>query len=224
MSALRVWLEEFGADLPSSTRSSGYHLEQAVRYQQELGQPDNLVLADKARQRLFSAGRRAHMRGDFSAARNLLGRADDLPGQPNVGLQKTLLIATLFGGDGRRALAIAEAHVKRAQDRDDWALELCSLMDLEFIRTFIKPTGALERLRSVTATAAELFEATNNLSGMYIVYQSRLQMANMQCDVAAVMTNLEAVVDTAHRIGIDNQFIAPLANWRILSASPIASP
>jgi class 3 adenylate cyclase/tetratricopeptide (TPR) repeat protein len=215
-----AWLEEFGADLPELDEILGYHFEQGLRYRQELGQTPNPKVADKARERLMVAGLRAFRRGDHRAASNLLGRADNLPGMPEVAIQKMHLMSTLFGGDGRRALELAQEHVSRAEKFGDQTLELCSRMDLEFIRTFVEPFGALERLRKVTAEAAAIFEPTDNLSGMYIVYQSRMEIANMMCDVATVMTNLEAVIDAGRRLGIDNQFIPPLANWRVLSSEP----
>jgi tetratricopeptide (TPR) repeat protein len=55
----------------------GYHLEQAYRYRMELGVVDDHArdLAARAAEKLTSAGRRAFVRGDASAAASLLGRA-----------------------------------------------------------------------------------------------------------------------------------------------------
>src|SRR5205807_1820085 len=53
----------------------GYHVEQAWRYQKELGLSGGEPLAHRARSRLVTAGRRALMRQDYAAAVNLLERA-----------------------------------------------------------------------------------------------------------------------------------------------------
>jgi tetratricopeptide (TPR) repeat protein len=58
----------------------GYHLEQAHRYQGELGVsgPEHDRLGVRAATRLTGAGRRAFARGDMAAAAGLLGRAASL--------------------------------------------------------------------------------------------------------------------------------------------------
>src|ERR687895_588823 len=58
-----VWLDQKGTELVELDEILGYHLEQAVRYKQELGRPD-LDLAERASERLAAAGRRALWRGD----------------------------------------------------------------------------------------------------------------------------------------------------------------
>ena len=62
-----------------------YHLEQAVRYQAELGRPEP-ALAAAAATRLAAAGRRANTRGDRRAAESLLGRAVALDNSQDVHL------------------------------------------------------------------------------------------------------------------------------------------
>jgi class 3 adenylate cyclase len=69
------WLEERGTPLVELDELLGYHLEQSVRYRQELGQQADEKLAAEARGHLTSAGRRALRRLDFGAAASLLERA-----------------------------------------------------------------------------------------------------------------------------------------------------
>jgi class 3 adenylate cyclase/tetratricopeptide (TPR) repeat protein len=69
------WLEEQAAALPEFEEIVGWHLEQAVRYGLELGREPDPAVADRAAERLHTAGRRAGDRSDNAAARNLLGRA-----------------------------------------------------------------------------------------------------------------------------------------------------
>ena len=64
-------------DLLEGDEIVGYHLEQALRYREELdpGDPELDRLSRRASQHLGSAGRAALDRGDFNAARSLVRRA-----------------------------------------------------------------------------------------------------------------------------------------------------
>jgi class 3 adenylate cyclase/tetratricopeptide (TPR) repeat protein len=214
------WLEEFGTDLPEIDEILGYHLEQAVGYRQELGRSIDLDLATRARDRLAAAGRRAMYRGDTHAAANLLGRADALPVPPDFALQSDLVVMTFWSSPGRAAIAIAERHLEKARAAGDRAWELCALMAVERIETFLEPTARSSALAALADEAAALFEATNNLRGMYVVYETRAQVGNMRSDVAAVMANLEGVVEISRRLNLGNDMIPPLSNWKIASAEP----
>ena len=72
-----AWLDDHGNALVERDEIVGYHLEQAVRYQAELGQTDP-VLAERAAERLAAAGRGAADRLDRWAAHALLTRAVEL--------------------------------------------------------------------------------------------------------------------------------------------------
>jgi class 3 adenylate cyclase/tetratricopeptide (TPR) repeat protein len=78
------WLERVGTELAELDEIAGWHLEQALRYQRELGGEGDEGLARRAAERLYAAGRRASHRGDAAAAENLLERALTLApvGQP----------------------------------------------------------------------------------------------------------------------------------------------
>jgi len=71
-----TWLDEH-AELVEQDEIIGYHLEQTARYGEELGEP-NAVLAERAAERLGSAGQTALNRGDFRAGRMFLRRAIDV--------------------------------------------------------------------------------------------------------------------------------------------------
>jgi class 3 adenylate cyclase/tetratricopeptide (TPR) repeat protein len=71
-----LWVEEH-VQLVEQDEIVGYHLEQAVKYQRELGR-DEPQLARHASERLSASGRAALMRGDNRAAASLLERAVDL--------------------------------------------------------------------------------------------------------------------------------------------------
>jgi tetratricopeptide (TPR) repeat protein len=69
------WLEDSDVELAELDELAGWHLEQAVRYRNELGGEPDAGLARRAAEHLHAAGRRASRRGDFVAARLLLDRA-----------------------------------------------------------------------------------------------------------------------------------------------------
>jgi class 3 adenylate cyclase len=69
------WLEQLAVELVDGDEIAGWHLEQALRYQHELGQALDPALARHACELLAAAGWRAARRGDAGAARNLLERA-----------------------------------------------------------------------------------------------------------------------------------------------------
>jgi len=75
------WLERMSGDrLGEYEEIVGYHLEQAVRYREELGPLDGAArgIARRAAEHLSAAGMRANARGDAVATRSLLGRASVL--------------------------------------------------------------------------------------------------------------------------------------------------
>jgi class 3 adenylate cyclase len=69
------WLENVATELLEIDEIAGWHLEQVVRYQQELGREVDPALARSAAEHLHAAGRRATGRSDVRAANNLLARA-----------------------------------------------------------------------------------------------------------------------------------------------------
>jgi class 3 adenylate cyclase/DNA-binding winged helix-turn-helix (wHTH) protein len=87
-----LWLEQAGDDIVELDEIAGWHLEQTLRYQRELGQSPDEALARDASNHLHTAGRRARERRDVAAAKHLLERA----------------LALAREGDTRRALIAAD--------------------------------------------------------------------------------------------------------------------
>jgi len=127
------WLEDRGRDLVELDELVGYHLEQAARYKAELGHSDP-KLAERAGERLASAGRRALWRGDRRAARPLLERALELtrPLRFDVHLEVDL------------AVVLEETNPQRAADLADAAAERAGAIG-------DRPTGALARVVAAQA-------------------------------------------------------------------------
>ncbi|MGZ4463208.1 MAG: AAA family ATPase [Gaiellaceae bacterium] len=100
------WLDEHGEALVERDEIVGYHLEQAARYQAELGQPDP-VLIERAAERLAAGGRRANDRGDYRAGLALLTRAAELLRPVRLDVALELEVAWGMDADDARAGAAA---------------------------------------------------------------------------------------------------------------------
>ena len=131
-----AWLDAHEHGLVERDEIAGYHLEQAARYEAELGQP-NPDLAERAAQRLASAGRRARDRLDDRAARALLFRAVEL--LLPVRLDLALELESVFlmvDVDGGAAAEAADAVAERAEAAsDDSGAMLARAMAL-FVRIY----------------------------------------------------------------------------------------
>jgi class 3 adenylate cyclase/tetratricopeptide (TPR) repeat protein len=114
-----AWLDDHGDALVERDEIVGYHLEQAVRYQAELGQADS-ALAERAAERLAAAGRRAKDRLDGQAALALLTRAAELlrPHRLELALELDVAWATVEV-DGRAAVQAADTVAERAEAAGD---------------------------------------------------------------------------------------------------------
>jgi class 3 adenylate cyclase/tetratricopeptide (TPR) repeat protein len=108
------WLDEHGDSLVERDEIVGYHLEQAARYQAELGQ-SNPDLVERAAERLGVGGRRANSRGDYRAGHALLSRAAELLRPVRVDLALELEVAWGMGAFDSHAGAVA------ADDLAGWA-------------------------------------------------------------------------------------------------------
>jgi class 3 adenylate cyclase len=114
------WLDEHGHALVERDEIVGYHLEQAARYQAELGQADP-ALAERAALRLATAGRRALDRQDVRTASALLTRAAELVRPHRLDVTLELEAAWLqsdvdLPASAQAAEAVAE-HAGAAGDR-----------------------------------------------------------------------------------------------------------
>jgi class 3 adenylate cyclase len=93
------WLEEHGADIVELDEIVGYHLEQAVRYAEELGRTEDGYRV-RAATRLAAAARRADGRGDAIAGHNLARRAVAFFADDDPQRFETLLLLAKAAHDG----------------------------------------------------------------------------------------------------------------------------
>ena len=144
------WLAEHGQALVEGDEIVGYHLEQAVRYNAELGTPD-LHLADRAAARLGAAGRRALDRED-RAGGALLARAAELVRPHRLDL--VLELESAYASVDRNTRAErAEAAAERAEaEGDDSGATLGRALGL-FLRSAAGEPDAIEEVIALCRAA-----------------------------------------------------------------------
>ena len=175
------WLETHGADLAEIDEILGYHLEQAARYHAELGVVESGDLADRARERLTVAGRRALMRSDMHAGATLLSRAAALvpPGEIDLALELDRL-DTLFNlARGADALKEARSLVARARSAGNRVAALCGEIKQAEYDMSLNPEGAAERTQRLVERALPELEAAGDHLGLYTAYHALGEAMNM---------------------------------------------
>jgi predicted ATPase/class 3 adenylate cyclase len=135
-----AWLADMvGSRVAEHEEILGYHLEQSFRYRSELGPVDDngRRLGAEASRRLGSAGHRALVRGDLTAAANLLQRAAMLLGEKDPARALLLLDAgeaTVDIGELERAEAMLTEAVDRALSADETGIARAAALALLQLR------------------------------------------------------------------------------------------
>jgi class 3 adenylate cyclase/tetratricopeptide (TPR) repeat protein len=195
-----AWLERRGKELVELEEILGYHLEQAARYLDELGQ-DNRNLALAAGERLGAPGRRAFWRGDWRTAAALLERSLTLTRPYQLDLRFEVELAdALHWTDLARAVAVADVAAQRASEAQDDA-------DAALART----VAAMARMRSGQCSADEverlarealpLLEAAQDDDGLAHVWNALGWVANMHLRFEDWARAIETAFRHARRAG-----------------------
>jgi class 3 adenylate cyclase/tetratricopeptide (TPR) repeat protein len=185
-----AWLDEHGQALVERDEIVGYHLEQAVRYQTELGRP-HPALAERAAARLASAGRRANDRLDTGAALALLTRAVELLRPLRLDLALELEVAwASFAVDVRGAAQTADAVAERAQAADDDSGAMLARASAHLFRTYSGDRRAIPELEALCLAAQPLEEERGDprrlgLLWSLFAYAANWRMENDKAVVAA---------------------------------------
>jgi class 3 adenylate cyclase/predicted ATPase len=185
----------------------GYHLEQAFRYQQELG-PADAKLGAAAGERLASAGRRAVRRADLPAAVSLLTRAVTLLPDGHSArheLLPVLATALMRTGDFSRAESVLDEALASAKAADDQRLELRTLIEREFFREFTSPGESLEEIVHVADTTIPLLERLGDELGLAKAWWLRSEVHVNACRWGARANDLERALEHARRAGDANE-------------------
>jgi class 3 adenylate cyclase/tetratricopeptide (TPR) repeat protein len=198
------WLEEHGAGLVELDELLGYHLEQTVRYRDELGQPADEAAAAAARERLTRAGRRALSRDDFGSAAGFLERAAALvpSGSLDLGLETDLIDALSWDRKGEEALARARSIVSRAAAAQDRLGELCGKIHEVAQRMYVEPTDAADEVDALVAEALPVFEAAGDDLAVCIAYRALGEAANMRAQMDRMAAAYERAAAHAGPAGL----------------------
>jgi class 3 adenylate cyclase len=170
------WLEERAQAPIELDEILGYHLEQAARYRQELGEPAP-ALAERAANRHSAAGRRALARGDLRAAAALLSRALELTRPVRLDVTLELDLADALRNDPDRSAAIAAAAASGAEEAGDEAAAAAARVVFAQSRN---ATGdaTLDELETAARAAMPLLEQAGDDVALARVFGALGQVAN----------------------------------------------
>jgi class 3 adenylate cyclase/tetratricopeptide (TPR) repeat protein len=157
-----TWLEHMESDLAEREEIAGWHLEQAVRYERELGRQPDVTLALRAAGHLHDAGRRASARGDGAAARNLLERAlalvpDDDSRRPQIALDLVERLTDAGAFTRADELLVTVEH--------EPAVAAHALLERIQWLTNIRPHEAMDAIRSSLPTLVDQLAAAGDERG-----------------------------------------------------------
>ena len=148
----------------------GYHLEQASRFEAELGRPDD-ALALRAGDRLLAAGLRSLGRGDERAAAVLLERALTLRRPLRSEVYAELDLAQALWHDPERAAAVCEDAAVRAEEAGDETGEaLARAMAFYYHR--MVAGGPPDELETLLLEARRRLEETEDHAGLVYVWSA----------------------------------------------------
>ena len=184
----------------------GYHLEQAVRYRQELGPADERTrrLANEAGTMLAPAGRRAIARDDAPAAVKLLDRAARLlEGRAEAAVLTDLGTALSALGELSRADEVLTQAIARAREQSDPRLEASAQIELAIVRAHAE--ADIEALGRVAEQAIPVFEAEEDEFGLARAWHLVSLKHFMRCEFGAMDRSLERMIEHARAAGDGRQ-------------------
>jgi len=212
--AFAGWLRRVaGEGAPEFDEILGYHLEQAYRYREELGNIDERAraLATRAADHLEAAGRRALNRSDLAAAQALLTRTAELL-RAKDRRRLTLLLdlgwALMELGEFARATAVTQEVKEAARAAGDRALELRAEL-IEGWRWDV--SVAWEDRAAVAQRAIPFFEEHRDDMGLFFAHRMLAAMHWTHGRSAASAAELQRVIELARRTGAPHE--AFLLHW-----------
>ena len=208
-----LWLEQGASGRIEVDEILGYHFEQAWRYHQELGLPPAEALTERACNRLASAGRRALMRQDHSAASNLLKRAAALQSD-DIALTVDLADALFFSGRLEDACRLLSERADRAARTGDRTTELVARLKEGQLRMDVAPEGVAGELDSLVAVALPVLKASGDDFALSIAYHSSSAAAHQRGRAEAELTALERSIVHARRAALPRY-----GGWTLLSVA-----
>ena len=218
------WLEGRSAEYDEIV---GYHLEEAFRCHTELGRADDRGLAERAADRLATAGRRAFTRGDMPAASTLLERAATLyPDERSDRLQLLPLLGTALRETGELgpADAILTEAVRLANAARDRRVESLAQMERASLRDYTDSSSSLDEVRRVAEQGLVVFEQLGDDEGLAHassllaeVHWSRARFGEMEKALNRALVHAERAGDERQRAFLLNG----LARAAFLGPTPV---
>ena len=204
-----AWLEEHGESLVELEEIVGYHLEQAARYLDELGRPDQGI-ALAAGDRLGVAGQRAFWRGDWRTATGLLDRALSLTRSHRFDLRLEVELAdALYWTDLARAAVVADAAAERAA-AEGTAVDAALARAVAAQARFNNGQCSSDELERLAREALPLLEAAGDDDGLYHAWYALAWVANMRAAYEDWASAMEHAMRHASRAG------HPLLGWQTM--------
>jgi class 3 adenylate cyclase/tetratricopeptide (TPR) repeat protein len=197
------WLESHGRELVELDEILGYHLEQAHRYRVDLGLGgEDDALAQRAVKHLASAGERAALRQDVSAAISLYERTLTLvPDDPSAfALALRLSRLRMDAGDIAGALRNAEALIERARQEGDRAHELRARLTRAHFAYLAEPIDT-ESLRPLIEESMERFAESEDDAGLLDTWTVAIMVDHGALRWGAVRLGAEQMLKHAERSG-----------------------
>jgi class 3 adenylate cyclase/tetratricopeptide (TPR) repeat protein len=221
------WLEERGTPYAEIV---GYHLEQSVRYQRDLGEPDerSLALGERAAILLEQAGLHALGRGDYGAAANLLERARRLYPLEDA---RALFLAVPLGesleatGELEAAETLYEETIAAAKRVGDRRAQWLAHLNNVWLSGQLHPGNwSAEAVRETAAAAVEVFRELEDDFGLARAWRLRGSADFAQCRYAAASEADERALFYARRAGDEyaiRDAINSLASSLYLGPTPV---
>jgi predicted ATPase/DNA-binding SARP family transcriptional activator len=216
------WLECAAAErLVEYEEIVGYHLEQAYRYQSELGPIDEAgrVIARDAAQRLGAAGRRAFHRSDAPAGVNLISRAATLlpvDDPARVDLIPNVRTVQGMGGDMSWADKVLTEAVEAAATSGDRGLAAHALVQRGLLRLFTEADVTPQELMEAAERAIAVFHEFDDHLGLARAWRLTAQAHYLNRHLAACADASEQALEHARHSG-DRFERREIAEWLVIA-------
>jgi class 3 adenylate cyclase/tetratricopeptide (TPR) repeat protein len=202
-----VWADSVNRDRVAEFEEIlGYHLEQAWTYLSELGPLDDhgLAIGADGSRRLSSAGRRAFVRGDTSAAAGLLGRAVAL--LPADDPERLRLLpehgeALLMAGQFEAAAAVLDEAIENRGIAPVAAARASLVLQLVRLRAGDAEGWGRRTFEQEIASAIEVFEQAGDDSGLAMAWRLRGWEAGAACRFGECAEAFSRALELAREAG-----------------------
>ncbi len=202
------WLESLAPEPVQLNVTAGWHLEQAIRYQRELGRQAETAQCRRASKHLHAAGRRAATRGDVAAALNLFERASELTPKGDslraaIGVE--LAGQLLWAGELTRA-----GELLSTWEHEPEVAALAAVTRFEWL-VRVRPDETLNAIESSLPSLIDALERAGDEQGMARAHMAAHQALNIRCRWQESGDQAQLAVEHARRAGDSD------LRWRALS-------